>query len=286
MVERILKKIYRKIQGKKERVLKPSTFEDQLYYSIIKVNDVCYDIGANDGGVSMLLSELTGAKGMVYAFEPVWRNYELMLTYIYNHSFLKARIIPIPVALSNQIGKTVINIPNGDYGMGSVADLNTWSKINDSSEIVIQDCLLLTLDYFIETTKIQLPDFIKIDVEGAELFVLKGAGNLFESGHTPIMLIEIFAPWEKAFNYQPIEVFTLLKKYDYSFLFVCPEGLIEFNPSYECQFPKEYINGYNVIAFNQFKHRDRIDGLKLYLWKKNNLNVLPMEPASFDNVIQ
>jgi FkbM family methyltransferase len=44
------------------------------------------------------------------------------------------------------------------------------------------------------------PHFIKIDVEGAELLVLRGGSEAFKRGFRPLMLIELFAPWQHAFG--------------------------------------------------------------------------------------
>lgn len=285
MTIRVIKKITKKFLGIQERKIIPQTLEEQIYQLLLLKNDVCFDIGANDGGVAMLMSELVGMKGIIYAFEPVWINYLLMSHYIQNNKYLKANIITIPIGLSDKNGETSINIPNGDYGMGSIAPSNTWKHITNGTEIVSQKCFLLTFDYFLKITNTATPDFIKIDVEGAELLLLKGATEFFEKGSRPLIFMEVFAPWEKAFNYQPYDLFSFLMKYQYCFYFVCPEGLVEFFPTKQQQFPKEYINGYNIIAFNKDKHQNRIPKLDSLLIG-NNDKILPMIPASFLNVIK
>jgi hypothetical protein len=75
------------------------------------------------------------------------------------------------------------------------------------------------------------------------------------------MLIEIFAPWERAFGYQPWDILSLLRSLGYEFLFACPEGLVEHEPLGTAPFPREFEHGYNVIAFVGDAHRDRLRSL-------------------------
>jgi hypothetical protein len=49
---------------------RPQSYEDQIYVSLIRRGDVCFDVGANNGDVSLLLARLAGYSGTVVAFEP------------------------------------------------------------------------------------------------------------------------------------------------------------------------------------------------------------------------
>ena len=52
-----------------------------------------------------------------------------------------------------------------------------------------------------------------------------------------------------------------MRSLNYQFLYACPEGLIEHEPSRTAPFPREFENGYNVIAFVGAAHRDRLGSL-------------------------
>lgn len=43
---------------------RPRTFEDQVYVSIIVEGDICFDVGSNVGGMSLLFSMLAGSRGL------------------------------------------------------------------------------------------------------------------------------------------------------------------------------------------------------------------------------
>ena len=141
---------------------------------------------------------------------------------------------------------------------------------------------LMTIDSFLSSTGLQPPTFMKIDVEGAELFVLRGASELFSSGHRPLMIIEIFAPWEKAFGYQPWEPFSWLIERGYQFLFACPNGLIEYYPTQAQPFPPEYEMGYNVLAYCPLFHGERVGRVK-HLRPGSRTKLLPMAPPPRPN---
>ena len=105
--------------------------------------------------------------------------------------------------LADSERRAAINVPDGSFGMGSLADASTWATVQRGAQLRSYQVQLTTIDGFLATIGSRAPDFIKIDVEGAELFVLRGAAKLFNAGQRPLMLIEVFAPWENAFGYSP-----------------------------------------------------------------------------------
>jgi len=278
------RKVYKTFFPAKNEVLQPTSLEEQIYFSVIFPNDICFDIGANDGGVSMLLSQLVGVNGVIVAFEPLWNNYQQMCQYIQNSSKLLAPIYTIPFGLAECKKETLIHVPNNDFGMASIASYDNWLKANPNAKIKSYRCYFATLNEFMELPRIKIPDFIKIDVEGAELFVLQGSTNIFDKGNHPLIFMELFAPWEKAFNYNPWDVFIFLKKYEYNFLFVCPDGIVQHIPTKNNPFPEEYINGYNIISYHKDKHKDRISRLE-GLFLGGDTPILEMLPASYPNII-
>ncbi|MGC4004216.1 MAG: FkbM family methyltransferase [Pirellulales bacterium] len=247
--------------------------EDSVYDALLERNDVCFDIGANKGALAIMFAAKVGIAGRVYAFEPVWPLYERMCREVAADTTLRAAITTIPWGLSDRRQSAVINVPHGDYGeefgVGSMADPAAWAVAQDrwrkeQSAVKIRSyrAEFVALDDFLEISKSPEPDFIKIDVEGAELFVLRGAKEFFTSGARPLMLIELFAPWEKAFGYQPWEPLSFLLALGYRTLFICPEGVVEHTPTEHKPFPPEYERGYNIIAYLPNPHARRIARLE------------------------
>lgn len=259
--------------------------EEQIYKAIICEGDICYDIGANIGEISLLFSMLTGPKGKVVSFEPVWPTYQKLCSNIQKADCHGATIITIPSGLAESEKTALIQVPSGDFGMASLAESSRWSDVNPGTGMQSYECRFTTLDGLLKQTCLPSPDFVKVDVEGAELFVLRGAQGFFDAGHRPLMLIEIFAPWEYAFGYQPWDVLSLLTGLGYAFLFVCPEGLVQHEPSEQTPFPEQYAQGYNILAFQPEAHAGRIDRLSTLRQGSGGL-ILAMDPPPMPNVIR
>ena len=261
---------------------KPNSYEEQIYQALVHPGDACFDIGANDGEVSLFLAKLAGHSGVVTAFEPVWPVYCELCRLVQYDTTLKAPIITIPFGLADIEKPAAIHVPNGKFGYGSMAGASTWSQVQGGAKIHAYQIQITTVDAFLCATGSRIPDFIKIDVEGAELFVLHGGAKMFNSGHRPLMLIEVFAPWERAFEYQPWILLSYLLEFDYRFLFVCKNGLVEHIPTEKNPFPPDYETGYNLIAYDPKSHGPRVDSLN-QLRADANGRILQMAPPPQPN---
>ena len=278
-IKRMVKKLLGLQRWPRDPAITPANFEEQIYEAVIRPGDYCYDIGANVGDVSLFLARLAGPRGKVIAFEPVPVMYQALRATVQRDAHLKAPIITYPYGLAESEKQADINVPKGLFGMGSMAPRENWSRVQDTHQIDSYECRFIPLDSLILQKKQVPPDFIKIDVEGAELYVLRGATELLKR-YRPLMLIEVFSPWERAFDYGPWEVFTFLMEYGYEFLFACPEGLVAYAPSRARPFPSQYTSGYNVVAFNANHHRDRVRNLeRLLLGVGTRILAMPPPPC-------
>src|SRR5262249_2593612 len=104
----------------------------------------------------------------------------------------------------------------------------------------------------------------------------------FNNGFRPLMLMELFAPWQKSFRYGPWDVLSYLSALGYRFLFACPSGLVEHQPTRQEPFPPAYEDGYNVVAFTPDKHAARIQHTRHLMSGHNNV-VLPMSAVPTKN---
>jgi len=131
-----------------------------LFENIVKEGDVIYDIGAHVGYFTLLFSVLVGNKGKVVAFEPNKKNLEILKRHLKINRC--KNVIVVDKAVSDKTGITFF-----DTGDGS------WTgKISLTGEYEVE---VVKLDDFI--SKNLIPSVIKIDVEGEELNVLRGAKN-------------------------------------------------------------------------------------------------------------
>ena len=131
----------------------------------IRRGDVVYDIGANVGYFSLLAAVLAGPDGQVVAFEPLPRN----IHYLHRHIKLNQikNITVIEAAVSDQEGKACFDL-GASSAMGHIAE---------TGEIEVQ---MVALERLLAEGRVPPPDAIKLDVEGAEYEVLRGAGSLLK----------------------------------------------------------------------------------------------------------
>ncbi len=135
---------------------------------------VVYDIGANAGYFSLLAAELAGAKGLVFAFEPLPRNIEFIKRHITLNQMNNIQVIE--AAVSDQIGEAYFDL-GASTAMGHLAR---------SGELIVKS---ITLDGLLDEGKLLPPDIIKLDVEGAEFLALSGAQKLVEI-YRPIIFMD------------------------------------------------------------------------------------------------
>lgn len=180
------------LQGSPWAVAPAETEEQALMRRVVRRGDVAFDIGANIGLHTLLLSQLVGAEGRVIAFEP---NPELQTTLgLTIKSLPNARLLP--VALSDQSGVSTLFIPD-DHSMSSLAD---WTKGRLPGEAHQATCDRQRLDDLVDAGLVPHPDFIKCDVEGAELMVFRGGRKTLDRSDAPVILFEMNVHTARGFN--------------------------------------------------------------------------------------
>jgi FkbM family methyltransferase len=133
--------------------------------------DVVWDVGAYAGMTACLLAQMVGPSGLVYAFEPDETNFQYLLRNIGRHQL--ANVIPVRAALSDSTG-TARFCMDGTMGAG-LCDSLAYAPAEHSRVV--------------ETLSVEdacdrlgaVPDFIKLDIEGAELGVVAGALSFLRS---------------------------------------------------------------------------------------------------------
>ena len=177
---------------------------------IIKKGDTVIDVGANQGEYSLWAAKNTGPSGTVLAFEPMDELYvQLKKNFALNPKY-RNTLIPNKNGLSDKPGKLNLFGKAGDN-----EGVNTMFP-TQSHTVLIQEINLDTLDNQLSQLKCEKVNFIKIDVEGAELHVLKGARETLNK-YKPSLLIEINSEACLAGGYEPEEIFEILRPLGYKF---------------------------------------------------------------------
>lgn len=136
-------------------------------------NDIFIDVGSNIGLFSIHAAQVVGKKGLVYAFEPTPETFTRLLLNVRLNKF--EEIIKCNnIGLSDKKEYLKMNISSNGYDAWNTFAL----PVNDYYDKQI-DIPVVPFDLFLQSNNIRIKDIslIKVDVEGWEVFVFKGAEN-------------------------------------------------------------------------------------------------------------
>lgn len=129
----------------------------------VRKDDVAYDVGAHVGYFSVLMGDIVGEDGKVIAFEPRGLN----LAYLQKH-----------VAVNKCENIEIVSKAVGDHTGHAKLETRTGSGTGYISETGDEDVEITSIDQLVESGALPPPTFLKIDVEGGEMAVLRGAKNV------------------------------------------------------------------------------------------------------------
>lgn len=146
---------------------------------------VLFDVGANQGVfVNHAIKAWQGMNYQLYAFEPSAATFARLRSNVADLPFVHL----LEKGLSDKPGTMDLYYDKEGSGLASVypRDLSHY-KIEFSRRETIQ---LTTLDEFCAAEKLERIDFLKLDVEGHELAVLKGASRMLSAGKVQLIQFE------------------------------------------------------------------------------------------------
>jgi FkbM family methyltransferase len=155
----------------------------EVLTSFLRAGDCFYDVGAHIGFFSLLAARLVGEQGTVIAFEPDPRNAGILRTTAVKNKLSQIRVVEAAVWSSSgalEFERADAASSRVDGQVGQIANLNR-DRIRVSG---------VALDDYVRGRESPPPNFLKIDVEAAELEALQGAAELFKT-HRPSLLCEV-----------------------------------------------------------------------------------------------
>jgi FkbM family methyltransferase len=147
--------------------------KQKVFIKRVKPGDVVFDIGANVGFYTLLASVLVENEGKVIAFEPLPRNLVYLDKHMKMNHCLNVDVLPYAVSDCEMTAEFAFS---KNPSMGHLCT---------KGDITVQTVLI---DNLIESKKLFPPDVMKIDVEGAELSVLRGSHHVIK-GKRPIIFV-------------------------------------------------------------------------------------------------
>ncbi len=137
----------------------------------VKPGDAALDVGAHFGQYSLLFAALCGREGNVIAFEPDPHAREMLLRNFALNPDLKKPIVEV-VALLDSDGEATLYSHGGNAESSLSLEGASVRDSRSAEEISVQT---MTIDSYIERSKLQDVSWVKIDAEGAEIRILRGA---------------------------------------------------------------------------------------------------------------
>lgn len=182
---------------------------------LVRAGDTALDVGANIGLYSALLSRLCGVSGRVWAFEPVPDTYwRLRETLALNRC---GNVVPVQSAVCDRAGTVFVNLFGPEHsewntlGRPSLTEAN-GSPVVPERSVQVPAC---TLDGFCASGNIERVNFLKIDVEGFEVPVFKGAERLLSERRVDYICFEISRSPLKGAGFESRQVFEALERHGY-----------------------------------------------------------------------
>lgn len=225
-------------------------FEPSESRMMLKLFEGCktfYDIGANIGWHSLNLSAHY-REATFHCFEPIPGTYQHLGENIQLNGF--SNIHTYNVALSDRNGQQNFYFYQACSGNASAVNLT------DRPDVSAIECRQMRLDDFSNEAQLPPPEFIKCDVEGAELMVFKGALNTLEKD-TPIVMAEILRKWSKKYDYNPNEIFRLFLDNGYRAFTTDGYFLIPFS-----EMTEETVET-NFFFLHKIKHSQKIQRFEI-----------------------
>ena len=165
----------------------PQPYEPEVCETIcliVKPGWVCADVGANVGIITRILAKQVGPLGRVIAFEAFYKNAKFLCKFIKVCGYA-LRVKVENIAISDGTQSEVCLFP------GRASSNEEWNIIGHDLDGKVMEAVFrvpaTSLDHYFPPSSIL--NFIKIDIEGAESFVLQGMRRILRELR-PIILIE------------------------------------------------------------------------------------------------
>jgi FkbM family methyltransferase len=187
---------------------------------------VFLDVGANYGIYSLVASRIVGGKGAVFAFEPAIGNFQTLEKNLRINRC--QNVFAYKCALSNQ---------EGHASLYHDRDPSRYSLVKREG-VESETVEMCTLDRWMKISGLKRVDFVKIDTEGADELVLRGAMQTLQI-HRPVVLFEQNPAAARGMGLSPDGTLKLLRTMNYTVFHYNGKGLQEVDSS---------VQGGNLIA--------------------------------------
>jgi len=202
----------------------PETHECALLERLLRPGMTVVDVGANHGLFSLEAVHLTGRSGLVHAFEPTPSTRALLLNNLAANNLTMVKVYPS--ALGEVPGTAQLRVHRELSGLNTLATKDiTWNQTTLPADEIV-DVPVTTLDEHAAHEGLDRIDFLKIDVEGFELGVIRGARGLLQAKRVDRIMVEIGDVTCANAGVSPVDLLNELHALGYQLHAISPEGEI------------------------------------------------------------
>jgi FkbM family methyltransferase len=216
--------------------------ELSMQMSLMNPSGIILDIGGNFGWYAIHVAKRF-PMAQIYTFEPIPETYQSLLDNIkINNS---KNVTALNFGFSDQKGSFEFYI---DPSLSVNASLANVSGNNNLKKVF---CKVEQMDHW-AAGNVPRIDFIKCDVEGAELLVFKGGKNIIEKYH-PVIFTEMLRKWTSKFNYHPNDIISLFDQLNYK-CYTSHDGKL-----YKFNLVDDNTMETNYFFLHELHHQDKIE---------------------------
>lgn len=190
----------------------------RFLWKVLKPGETFLDVGAFHGVYSVVAGKRVTNRGSVIAFEPSPRDCRRLGLHLAWNGIRSARVEPY--AVSSEASETsFFQVVSGDptrNGLKPPASDDSVARITVKS---------ISLDQYVAKAVLARVDVMKLDVEGGELEVLRGAADLFEK-FRPILICEVLDQTTRVWGYPAREIISLLADVGYLWFECAADGAL------------------------------------------------------------
>jgi len=215
-VEKVLRKQWRRARARFHRTaaspLEVERAEQIFYLEYLRDGMIVFDVGANIGELTLLFSRFVGA-GEVHSFEPGKECFARLSAVCRAANLRNVRLNQC--ALAEAEGKRDLHVYDDTHlGWNSLARRPLQNYGIEVRPPVIEEIRATTLDVYCTGRDVERIDLLKIDVEGAEFDVMRGAEKMLRERRVGCVAFE-FGQATFDMGHAPAEIVDYLKKLNY-----------------------------------------------------------------------
>jgi FkbM family methyltransferase len=194
--------------------------ESAFFSRFLRAGMTVLDIGAHHGFYTLLASRKVGDTGKVFAFEPSNRERRALHRHIWLNQCKNVTIECVGLGKDETEADFYV-VKDTETGCNSLRPPVIRGATTSSRVQIVR------LDEWIARHAPDRVDFIKLDVEGGELDVLRGSNNLLEKRPRPIIFIEVQDIRTEPWGYRAKEIIGYLAQKNYAWFSIKDGGLVE-----------------------------------------------------------